>query len=129
MTSRIGILALIVLFGMYAGYSWFGHFGGQPGTIGAVVLLGFFTILSIYISLINNRSTDFLIELDAELRKVMWPATSPLFDPKAEAWGATFVVIVTVIVFALFIYLSDKGLTFFLQHPKYGLFEVLFGKG
>ena len=101
MTSRIGVLVLIVAFGAYAGYSWFAHFHGAQsvpiGPIGAAVLVLGFSALAVYTVLLNPRSSDFLIDMDVELRKVIWPDTSPPFDPKAEAWGATYVVIITVI--------------------------------
>lgn len=130
MTSRIGVLVLIVAFGAYAGYSWYAHFHGTEsvpvGPIGAAVLVLFFSGLGVFTALKNPRSCDFLIDMDVELRKVMWPDTSPPFDPKAEAWGATYVVIITVFVFAVFIYVVDLGLSALLQE---GLFPVLFGTG
>lgn len=125
MTSRIGVLALIIAFGAYAGYSWYGFFyGTQAAAIGAVVLLGFFVGIAVYTALKNPKTCDFLIDMDAELRKVVWPDTKPIFDPKAEAWGATYVVIITVIIFAVFIYVVDLGLAAVLQDE---LFPLLFG--
>lgn len=121
--SRTGILVLIALFGIYSGYSWYNHFldvDMSSGALawawgGAVVLAVGFIVLGIMTSVTNPKSCDFLIDMDVELRKVIWPDTQPVFDPKAEAWGATYVVIITVIVFALFIYLVDVFLTYTVQ--------------
>lgn len=136
MGSRIGILVLIVLFGMYSAYSWYAAYynelaahGGAVSLVGGVVLLLGFAGLAAYTALWNPKSVEFLIDMDIELRKVVWPETQPVFDPKAEAWGATYVVIITVIVFACFIALVDLGLTAVLQNQEVGLFRLLFGSG
>ena len=50
----------------------------------------------------NNVKT-FLSEVVLELKKVTWP-------PKREVYGTTLVVIVTVIVFGLYLYILDLGL-------------------
>lgn len=136
MTSRIGILVLIVLFGMYSGYSWYAGtyndlapYGGLTATIGAALLVLGFAALAVHTTLFNAKAAEFLADMDVELRKVVWPQTQPVFDPKAEAWGATYVVIVTVIVFACFIAVVDMGLTVVLQNENFGLFRLLFGGG
>jgi preprotein translocase subunit SecE len=51
---------------------------------------------------INNIKT-FLSEVVLELKKVTWPA-------RREVYGTTLVVIITVIVFGLYLYLLDLGL-------------------
>jgi preprotein translocase SecE subunit len=132
MTSRIGILCLLVLAGLYSGVSWHGAFyavgasaahGGALALGGGVALPLLFVAVGVFVTLVQPRTSDFLIDMDSELRKVVWPDTQPVFDPKAEAWGATYVVIITVIVFAVFIFLVDKVLEYALQNS---LFPVLF---
>jgi len=59
----------------------------------------------VYLSLINVRISEFLIETQAELRKVAWP-------PKAEVKGSTIVVIGTVVIFGVFLYVVDVLLAF-----------------
>ncbi|HEX9638907.1 MAG TPA: preprotein translocase subunit SecE [Acidobacteriota bacterium] len=50
-----------------------------------------------------SNSRNFLNEVVLELKKVTWPA-------KREVYGTTLVVIVTVIVFGLYLYILDLGL-------------------
>jgi len=54
----------------------------------------------VYMSLINARTSEFLIETQAELKKVAWP-------PKAEVKGSTAVVVGTVIILGLFLHAVD----------------------
>jgi preprotein translocase subunit SecE len=44
-------------------------------------------------------------EIVVELRRVTWPNIRPWFSAKSEVWMSTYVVIVTVIVFA-FVFLA-----------------------
>jgi preprotein translocase subunit SecE len=55
-----------------------------------------------------ERLKRFLKEVRLELSKVTWPTAS-------ELRGSTAVVIVTVLIFTLFIYLVDKGLVLMLH--------------
>ncbi len=135
MASRIGVLGLSVLLGIYAGYSW--YFWPQiypdPKTMQAMVLSVAFigaillTIgicgLGVFLTLNNPKSCDYLIDMDGELRKVVWPQAQPLFDPKAEAWGSTYVVIGCTIFFTVFIWAVD---TFFSYSVTGGLLKLLF---
>ena len=50
-----------------------------------------------------ERLKKFLKEVRLELTKVTWPTVN-------ELRGSTAVVIVTVLIFTVFIYLVDKGL-------------------
>ena len=50
-----------------------------------------------------ERLKKFLKEVRLELTKVTWPTAN-------ELRGSTAVVIVTVLIFTVFIYLIDKGL-------------------
>jgi preprotein translocase subunit SecE len=125
-------MALLVLFGAYAGYSWYSEFysvsetsgtGGVVSMIGATVLVLGFLVIAYLIGVATPKTCDFLIDMDSELKKVIWPDVQPVFDPKAEAWGATYVVIITVIVLTVFIYAVDIFLTFAVQD---GLLSWLF---
>jgi preprotein translocase subunit SecE len=55
-----------------------------------------------------ERLKKFLKEVRLELTKVTWPTAN-------ELRGSTAVVIVTVLIFTVFIYLVDKGLVLVLH--------------
>lgn len=119
--TRIGSVILMTLLGGYAGLCWyqwqiseatatsgdtFALFANSAFAVGIILFLGL-TGAGIWLSFFRASSSDFLIEVDAELRKVVWPNVLPLFDPKTEAWGSTYVVIVVTIVCTLYIGLVD----------------------
>ena len=120
---RSGMLAVILCFAFYTGYSWY-NFQFDPESspvfnaaiIGAVLLGGAMAAVGVWTTIFKARTAEFMINADAELRKVIWPATQPLFDKKAEAWGATYVVIMTMIILTVFIYVVDIFLEWFLQN-------------
>lgn len=132
MPSRIGTMIVGVLIAFYASYSWFrwhpfgpiGRGGSilSPDFIIAVVLLVAVAAFSGWLVFRSPRSADYLIDMDDELRKVVWPSVMPLFDPKTEAWGSTYVVIVCAIIFTIFIWLVDLILQYVVT---YGLFQNL----
>ena len=127
--ARTGALACFLLIGFYAAYKWyqwsflqepwFGKGTIYVGIIGALGLLGALCWLGYSVAFVKPRPSEFLIDLDGELRKVVWPKTQPLFDPKTEAWGHTYVVIVAAAIFAALIALIDILL-------MYGVTEMLF---
>ncbi len=126
MTSRIGAVVLLGLFGLYTSHSAYRVLLGEWPWVDLVVpVVVFLGILAVgaWVALFRAGSSDFLIEMDAELRKVVWPDTQPMFSPKAEAWAATYVVIVTVIVLTLFIYVTDQVLTLVWQQ---GALRILY---
>ena len=51
------------------------------------------------------KFVDFLIATESEMKKVSWSS-------KAELMGSTFVVIVTVVLLAVFIYVADNLIIF-----------------
>ena len=130
MASRMGAMVVGVLIAAYASLSWYrwnpfasGRSGGGMVdlVIAAVLLVG---IAALFAWMVFKRqgSVDYLIDMDDELRKVVWPSVMPLFDPKTEAWGSTYVVIVCSILFTIFIWLVDL----FLQYTiTYGLFQSI----
>ncbi len=131
MPSRIGAMVVGVLIAAYASFSWYrwhpfvmGATGGA-GTVDlaiAGVLLVGIAVFAAWAVFKRPGSADYLIDMDDELRKVVWPGVMPLFDPKTEAWGSTYVVIVCAILFTLFVWLVDL----FLQYTiTYGLFQSI----
>ncbi len=131
MPSRYGTMIVGLLIAVYAALSWFSWLRPMgattrfdafinPGFIGAIVLLIGVCGLAGWLAFRSPRSGDYLIDMDDELKKVVWPSVMPLFDPKTEAWGSTYVVIVCSIFFTIFIWLVDL----FLQLTvSYGLFQ------
>ena len=129
--SRTGAVVGFFLIGFYAAYkwyywalfqqTWFGSATYPIGIIGALALLVLLLWQGYTIAFIRPRSSEFLIDLDGELRKVVWPKTQPLFDPKTEAWGHTYVVIAAAAIFAAIIALIDVLL-------MYGVTDMLFGR-
>jgi len=115
MPSRIGAMVVGFLIALYASYSWFrwqpigiqwpSAASVDPIFAGAllVAVCGLFGWLVFR----SPKSADYLIDMDDELRKVVWPKAMPLFDPKTEAWGSTYVVIVCAILFTIFIWVVD----------------------
>ncbi len=132
MPSRVGAMVVGILIAAYASLSWYRWQPFASGTSGAgsidlgvagVLLIGIAAFFAWFVFK-RPSSSDYLIDMDDELRKVVWPAVLPLFDPKTEAWGSTYVVIVCAILFTLFIWLTDLILQYVIT---YGLFQsVLF---
>ncbi|MDR1534844.1 MAG: preprotein translocase subunit SecE [Planctomycetota bacterium] len=122
-----------VLIAGYAALSWFAWLRPlsastrfesyvNPAFIGAIILLFGIIVLFAWLSFRSARSSDYLIDMDDELRKVVWPSVMPLFDPKTEAWGSTYVVIVCSILFTVFIWVVDLMLQLAVTR---GLFQSL----
>ncbi len=122
--TRAGAVIIGVIVALYSGFSWYrwqlsiedassaslSSLFLNHAFIGAIVIFLAISAFAIYLSFFSAKSSDFLIDVDVELRKVVWPDALPLFDPKAEAWGATYVVIVTVIFLTIYIGLVDTVL-------------------
>ncbi|HUU70964.1 MAG TPA: preprotein translocase subunit SecE [Planctomycetota bacterium] len=87
----------IAIFGIVE--SWTLWMASVPFYIAVVVMLGL-AVAGVYFSLVYVRTSEFLIETQAELKKVAWP-------PKAEVKGSTLVVVFTVIVFGVFLFVVD----------------------
>lgn len=67
--------------------------------VSGLLLLG--GIFGVYALIVNHpKSTDFLIEVEAELRKVSWP-------PRHEFVGSSVVVIICVVLLGVFLRLAD----------------------
>ena len=129
MPSRIGAMVVGILIAAYAAFSWYrwNPFSDMSGagvvdlSVAGVLLVG---LAGLFAWMVFKRpgSADYLIDMDDELRKVVWPGVMPLFDPKTEAWGSTYVVIVCAILFTVFIWLVDIILQYTIT---YGLFQSI----
>lgn len=123
--SRYGAVALAVLVALYAAFCWYVWQVGSSSDmtmgnvqaladakaiVGAVVLLAGITGCGIWLAFFHEVAGEFLIDVDTELRKVVWPEVLPLFDPKASAWGSTYVVIITTIILTVYIGMVDRVL-------------------
>lgn len=134
MPSRIGAAVLGVLIAAYAAVSWFrwhplsevsrssSAFSVDLG-ISMVVLIGV-GLLFVWLCFRRPGSSDYLIDMDDELRKVVWPSLFPLFDSKTEAWGSTYVVIVCAILFTIFIWVVDIVFQYVITYGLFG--KILF---
>jgi preprotein translocase SecE subunit len=60
-----------------------------------------------------ERSADFLIETEGEVKKVSWPA-------RKEYLGSAFVVVVVIAVVSIFLWAADEGLSRVMQKLKIG---------
>lgn len=73
-------------------------------SIGVGALLIF---ISAYWCFWASRTSDFLIDTEAEMRKVSWPTSKEVFK-------SSIVVIIAIIILAVYLYVVDIGLdTFF----------------
>ncbi len=56
----------------------------------------------------KEKIINFFLDIYKEMKKVTWPKKNELKD-------STVIVIVTMIIFAIFVYLVDKGISEFLK--------------
>jgi len=61
-----------------------------------------FSALTFFFAGVYHKTCDFLIETEAEMKKVTWPSGS-------EVFGSTVIVIITVVVFAVMAFLCDTA--------------------
>lgn len=118
--TRIGAVILMTLLGAYSGLCWWhwqigeaalsggalGLFANAAFAVGVLLFIGL-TAAGIWLSFFRPGTCEFLIEVDTELRKVVWPNVLPLFDPKTQAWGSTYVVIITTVLCTVYIGVVD----------------------
>ena len=67
--------------------------------VSPLILVGF-AGAGLYFSFFFHKTADFLIEVEAEMRKVSWPSWD-------EVSGSTIVVLVTVFVMGVLLFCSD----------------------
>ncbi|MBI5404264.1 MAG: preprotein translocase subunit SecE [Ignavibacteriae bacterium] len=56
----------------------------------------------------KEKIINFFLDIYKEMKKVTWPKKTELKD-------STVIVVVTMIIFAVFVYLVDKGISEFLK--------------
>jgi len=56
----------------------------------------------------KEKIINFFLDIYKEMKKVTWPKKSELKD-------STIIVVVTMLIFAVFVYLVDKGISEFLK--------------
>lgn len=83
-------------------FLWIGFFEKSIyyGHIVSILVLLALVALSFFVTFKWQRPSDFLIETEAELKKVSWPS-------KPEWRGSSTAVIVTVILMAIFLVIVD----------------------
>jgi len=104
-TAALSAVA-IAAFGIWEANRVFGQ--GFWFYFSAGVLVVLVAGVGLYLSLVHPKTSEVLIETQAELKKVAWP-------PKQEVKGSTLVVIGTVIIFGLFLFVVDYALLKFTQ--------------
>lgn len=124
--TRFGAVLLATIIAAYAAFSWYlwwissrtnltlrddSAFFSTGALIGATILLVGIVSIGIWLSFYKSVTSEFLIDVDTELKKVVWPEVLPLFDPKTSAWGSTYVVIVTTVILTVYIGLIDVVLS------------------
>jgi preprotein translocase SecE subunit len=123
-----------VLIAAYTAFSWFrwhpfSQVGRSTSTLSVDLIIALALLVAVsgfaaWLCFRSPKSSDYLIDMDDELRKVVWPSVMPLFDPKTEAWGSTYVVIVCAIIFTIFIWLIDLILQYAITYGLFG--KILF---
>ena len=84
-----------------------------PAVSRAIALLGTFAVAGIgfffsyYFIYVKRASAEFLIKTDIELSKVTWPKITPWFKVESQVWGATYVVLIVVVLMTLYVFLID----------------------
>jgi preprotein translocase SecE subunit len=106
-------VGLLGMFACYSLYNWLGSFDafkkpleGWPSVLGPdvpvnlalVISAGLFIAIGVGIYFLANwpKATDFLLETEAELKKVSWPSAR-------EVYGSSVVVLVVVTLLGLYI--------------------------
>ena len=78
----------------------------MPVNYGLLVGLGCLIGTAVGTYFISNRPrvADFLLETEAEMKKVSWPSTN-------EIWGSSIVVLIVTIIFGVYLLGVDYGLS------------------
>ena len=75
--------------------------------LGAMILFLAGFAGAFYTVYVSPKSANFLIETEAELRKVTWPDYKPWFRMDTEIWGSSYVVIFLLCMLAVVIAIWD----------------------
>jgi preprotein translocase subunit SecE len=76
-------------------------------------------LLLYYYLYVKPKSSEFLVQTDLELRKVTWPRITPWFKVETPVWGATYVVLLVVVLLALYVFGVDWVFTFLADRAFY----------
>ncbi|PWF55138.1 preprotein translocase subunit SecE [Massilia glaciei] len=108
-TSSDKIKVALAIFAAFAGVVGFYYLAGQPGLTRTLVLVGglALAVLILYTSTSGREFLSFAKEAVRETRKVVWPS-------RKEATQITGIVFAFVFVMALFLWLTDKTIAYFL---------------
>ena len=123
--SAFGGVGGLALFGAYALYMapsinsiWWQDIAGPATLFGKSLSLkpilfaagaAFFTVMSVVFLVLNReKSADFLIETEGEIKKVSWPA-------RKEFVGSAMIVVLVVAVVSMFLHYVDLGLSKMMQ--------------
>jgi preprotein translocase SecE subunit len=141
--TRLGLFVVLAAFVLYTAHHWFYSWSFLRNTLlkyleyvglgvllnwtldpgpqrflaltGAGVVVGGGLLLCYYYLYVRPRSAEFLVQTDSELRKVTWPKISPWFKMETQVWGATYVVLIVVVLLALYVFGVDTILNFCAQ--------------
>ena len=114
--ARTIMCLLGVAFSLYAASSWYGNFAtdfivDEPavswGHIGAFVLSLSGLWMSYLYCFAKPSTVDGLVDVEREMRKCTWPDVAPWLKPDTAAWGATYIVIIVMLILATFIAIID----------------------
>jgi preprotein translocase SecE subunit len=118
--AAAGVLLSYVAYAAYEFYAWRSgdllpwlKIGDRPfalGEVGAVVLALAGCVVTYLVAFANVKVGEYLIAVEAELRKVYWPKMKPWFSRATELWGSTYVVVAVVVILSLFIFGVDQVL-------------------
>jgi preprotein translocase SecE subunit len=123
--SAFGGIAALALFGAYALYMapsinslWWQDIAGPASLFGKSVSLkpilfaaaaAFLTVMSVVFLVLNrDKTADFLIETEGEIKKVSWPA-------RKEFVGSAMIVVLVVAIVSMFLHYVDLGLSKLMQ--------------
>lgn len=119
---RLSALVMVLAAGAFSAYRWYlwaldkglkwplpqiGPHQMNWGEVGAALLIVAFAILGYWVAFVRQKSSDFLIETEIELKKVTWPEWKPMFRANTELWGSTYVVIIVVVALTMFVAAVD----------------------
>jgi len=98
------LLGIPITYGLIGALIAFGVLGGVTALLVIGVGIGLKKV-----DRFSRASVDFLIETEAELRKVSWPS-------RDELTGSTFVVLFVTVMLGLFIVVVDKFVSAVMTH-------------
>jgi preprotein translocase SecE subunit len=104
-TAARGLAGVVaVLLGTWAAYQMYATLQGSHDVVrvvGTAIVAGVFVGAPVYLILFQRQVVDILIETQQEMRKVAWSS-------RAEVIGSTIVVLVTVVILAVYIFVTDQ---------------------